>query len=182
MKKFVLIVIVAIFIWSAYVYVEGFTSEVEYVSSSLDHRSYLVRNLPDKAYAAQLLSLIRARLSKLVQYLKKKYPNDSRIKRLTRNFNSDAISDSTPDSKYTSYSVNKGEKIVFCLRSRDKKEKLVEENVMMFVALHELAHVLCNEIGHTEKFHSIFDSLLEKGESLGLYDSKIPPVKKLRTV
>lgn len=165
MKKFVLIVIVAIVIWSAYVYVEGFTSEVEYVRSALDNRSYLVRNLPDKAYAAKLLSLIRARLLKLVGYLKNKYPDDNRIKRLYRNFNSNNISESTPDSKYTSYSVNKGEKIVLCVRQRNDNNELVGLNTMMFVAIHELAHIMTVSIGHTREFWNNMKFLLREALS-----------------
>ena len=52
---------------------------------------------------------------------------------MVNNFNPNNISESTKDNKYTSYSVNKGEKIVFCLRSRDEKNKLVDINIMMFV-------------------------------------------------
>ena len=35
--------------------------------------------------------------------------------RMKRKYNMDNISESEPNTKYTSYSVNKGEKIVFCL-------------------------------------------------------------------
>ena len=44
----------------------------------------------------------------------------------------------------------------------------------MYVAIHELAHVLCDEIGHTEKFYEIFNNLLDKAENLNIYDSDIP--------
>ena len=73
-----------------------------------------------------------------------------------------------------SFTVNKKD-MTLCLK--DENDEYYDDNMLMYVGLHELAHVLCNEIGHTEKFHSIFDSLLEKGGSLGLYDSSIPPVK-----
>ena len=69
---------------------------------------------------------------------------------------------STPDSKYTSYSVNKGEKVVLCLRSRNSKEELVDENILMFVALHEMGHICTKSIGHTEEFWTNFKWLLQK--------------------
>jgi hypothetical protein len=171
MNIFLLLVILLIVCISASMYFEGFANDVEFVESPLDGRSYLVRNLPDKDSAARLLSLIRARLIKLIIYLKQKYPNDPRVKRLTRNFNSDQISESAPDSKYTSYSVNKGEKIVFCVRQRNDKNELVDANTMMFVAIHELAHLMTVSIGHTQEFWDNMKFILKEAldKNLQLY-------------
>ena len=41
----------------------------------------------------------------------------------------------------------------------------------------ELSHVICDEIGHTAKFHRIFRDLLELAEQKNIYDSSIPIVK-----
>lgn len=70
-----------------------------------------------------------------------------------------------------SYTINK-KKIYLCLRN--EKRHYYEENMLLYVAIHELAHVLCDEIGHTEKFHQIFKELLSKAESLGIYDASRP--------
>ena len=93
------------------------------------------------------------------------------LTRLQQRFNPDNLSESTPDKKYTSYSVNKGEKIVFCLRSKDERETLVKENIMMFVALHELAHVMTKSVGHTEEFWDNFRFLLKVAINQGLYQN-----------
>lgn len=93
------------------------------------------------------------------------------LTRLQQRFNPDNLSESTPDKKYTSYSVNKGEKIVFCLRSKDERETLVRENIMMFVALHELAHVMTKSVGHTEEFWNNFRFLLKVAINQGLYQN-----------
>ena len=162
---FLLLIILAIIVVSASMYYEGFMNDVEYVVSIRDKRQYLVRNLPDKKSAAELLSLIRGRLIKFVKFMKKKYPDDDRVKRLVKNFNSDQISESTPDSKYTSYSVNKGEKIVFCVRQRNDKNELVDLNTMMFVSIHELAHLMTISIGHTKEFWENMKFLLKEALS-----------------
>ena len=39
------------------------------------------------------------------------------IDRMVNNFNPNNISESDKNNKYTSYSVNKGEKIVFCVKA-----------------------------------------------------------------
>ena len=48
--------------------------------------------------------------------------------------------------------------------------------MLVYVGLHELAHVLCDEIGHTDKFYAIFDKLMDKAEEIGVYDRNIPVV------
>lgn len=154
--------------------------EVEYVVSRVDGQSYLVRSMPDKQEAADLLSYIRQQLEKTVRHLEKSAPSDPRTERLVQNFRGDALSEGTDSNKYTSYSINKGEKIVFCLRSRDEGEKLMDKNTMTFVALHELAHVASEEIGHTPEFWDNFRWILEEAVNIGVYvkqDFKNKPVK-----
>jgi len=91
------------------------------------------------------------------------------INRLIKNFNSDAFSETTPDSKYTSYSVNKGEKVVFCLRDKKEGEKLVKQNIMTFVSIHEMAHLMTKSIGHTEDFWNNMKLLLKISVDNGIY-------------
>jgi hypothetical protein len=91
------------------------------------------------------------------------------IRRLYKNFNPEAFSETTPDAKYTSYSVNKGEKIVFCLRDKKEGETLVKENIMTFVSIHELAHLMTKSIGHEPEFWSNFKLLLKISIDNGLY-------------
>ena len=179
-KNFVYAIIITIIVISLYIQYENFSNEITLVKSSYDGKSYLVRNLKDSKKAANLLARVRNKCIKLSKYLLKKYPNEERVKRLLLNYRPDNISESSSSSKYTSYSVNKGEKIVFCLRSRDKDEKLVDENVMMFVALHELGHVMSISIGHTEEFWTNFKFLLKEGIKAGVYtkqDFRKKPVK-----
>ena len=90
------------------------------------------------------------------------------IERLINNFNSDAFSETTPDSKYTSYSVNKGEKINFCVRSKTD-DTLVKENIMTFVSIHEMGHLMTKSIGHDPEFWQNMRLLLKISIDNGLY-------------
>lgn len=156
--------VVIYLVWDTY-----YAGQVEYVRSNIDGRDYLVQSLPDKQAAADLLARIRANLLKLVTHLEKMYADDERTKRITKNFNGENITEGTDNAKYTSYSVNKGEKIVFCLRSRDEKKKLVDLNTMMFVALHEMGHVCSKSVGHNDEFWQNFRWLLEEAIQVGVY-------------
>lgn len=154
--------------------------EVEYVKSSVDGKEYLVQSLPDKKEAANLLAQIIANLQKLVKYLEETQPDDERTVRIVKNFNVDAISEGSENSKYTSYSVNKGEKVILCLRSRDSANRLMDLNTMMFVAIHELGHISSKTIGHDETFWTNFKWLLQHAIKIGVYqeqDFKKKPVE-----
>ena len=70
-----------------------------------------------------------------------------------------------------SYTINK-RKIYLCLR--DENSEYYDFNMLVYVALHELSHVLCDEIGHTPKFHSIFKNLLKKAVEMNIYDANKP--------
>lgn len=152
-----------------FIFLESKSSDVTYVVSSVDNKKYLVRNLPDKKQAADILANTRKKLVSLCDILEEKYRKNKSIIRLIRNFRPDNLIESDGGSKYTSYAVNKGEKIVFCLRSRNSKEELVDENLLMFVALHELAHVMTKSIGHTDEFWNNFKFLLKNAIENNLY-------------
>tara|TARA_Y100000389_G_C17386348_1_gene477247 strand:- start:124 stop:714 length:591 start_codon:yes stop_codon:yes gene_type:complete len=147
-------------------------AEVEIVYSKIDNRPYVVKSLPNKQKAADLLAKMNRRLILLVEHMQK---NDGSkfdqtdVDRLTTNFNPDNISEGTDKSNYTSYSINKGEKIIFCLRSRDGMNKLIDLNTIMYVAIHELSHLMTEEVGHPPVFWKNFRILLKEAVELGLY-------------
>ncbi len=152
------------------------------VKSRVDGRTYKVRDMADKQEAADLLAKVRIRLGKLCDQLVAKYPTKPQVQRMQQNFKADPdrFLEATPDAKHTSYSVNKGEQIHLCLRQRNgPDERLVSEDVMMFVGIHELAHTITKSIGHEPDFWNNFGWLLREAEALGLYehqDFKAHPV------
>lgn len=167
-KNFVPMFIIVFLSLCSYMYVEGLNNEVTYVKSSIDNKEYLVRNVDDKQKAADLLSQMSININKLLDYLKEKYESEP-VKRLLNKYDPTNITESSSSSKYTSYSVNKGEKIVLCIRSRDENAKLIDLNTLMFVSLHELAHIMTISIGHTDEFWTNFKFLLTKSIELNIY-------------
>ena len=171
---FLLLIVVTIF----YIYLESKSVDVQYVKSTVDSREYLVRNLPDKQEAANLLANIHLTMLKVIDVVndpinQENYTtqNIEDIKRLTKNYRNGNISESNPGNKYTSYSINKGEKIVFCIRSKENNT-LVDINTMMFVAIHELAHLMTKSIGHKPEFWDNMRFLLEEAIELKLYEKQ----------
>lgn len=157
-------------------------NEVCYVES-FDQKSYLVRNLPDKKDAAKMLANIRSKLISFIDELileaeKENLEEESEdtelienyqyIKMIRKRLPNSIIKESSANSEYTSYSINKGEQLVFCLRSKTNN-KLHNINDIMYVAVHEIAHIGCPEIGHTQLFKNINKFLLERAVEKGLY-------------
>lgn len=150
-------------------YIQTQNSEVEYVVSDLDGRRYLVNSFPDKKDAANLLAKLNESIILLISEMDKEYPGSEDVKRLKKNYNPNNISEGTENSKFTSYSVNKGEKIVYCLRSRDGGNKLVPLNILKYVAIHEISHLMTKEIGHPPIFWENFKKLLKVAVKNGIY-------------
>jgi hypothetical protein len=137
------------------------------VKSKIDNEEYTVQIKDDAVEAADLIATIKGKLNTLSEHLEKTYGHsDNRVSRLKDNYKPERISEGVDTPGYTSYSINKGEKIVLCLRNRDK---LMDINTMMFVVLHEFAHLATESIGHTEEFWDNFKWILEESINIGIY-------------
>ena len=136
---------------------------------SSNGNEYLVRNLPDKNEAANKLGSISDSLKNLVNNLNE---NDDKkgeyIKQLKDSFNPKHITENIPGSVYVAYSVNKGEELSLCIREKDT-EKFIDDNTIIFVAIHELSHIMTPETGHTPLFWDNMKYLLEQASSQGIY-------------
>jgi len=141
------------------------------VKSGVDGQMYRVRDLPDKQAAADLMAKIRLKIKKLKLHLEATYPDKPQVQMLKK-FDAEAhrLGESTPDDEFTSFSVNKGEEVHFCLRQRDNSnEELVQENIVTFVGIHELGHIITKSVGHEPEFWNNFGWLLQESERIGIY-------------
>jgi hypothetical protein len=73
-----------------------------------------------------------------------------------------------------SYTINK-EDIYLCLK--DENGKYYDDNMLIYVLLHEISHSVCDEIGHTEKFNKIFHAFVKKAVELKIYDNTVPLIR-----
>ena len=148
--------------------------KVIYVESYYDGKEYLVQNTIYKEESSILLSKLIERMKYIRDYLKEninKYPEFKEyINLLSYNFSDfrTQIYEGDGKNNLTSYSVNKGEELVFCLHSK-KDNKLHNINLLMYVALHEMAHIACPEIGHGSLFKKIFNFLTKTAVELNTY-------------
>jgi predicted metal-dependent hydrolase len=174
MKETILISIIIIFI---YIFLFHNKKNVILIPGKNIKSKYLVYNDNNKEYSAILLEQITNNMFKLKHYLydnKDKFPDFKKYIILLNdnlNENKTLIYENDPNSDLTSFSINKGEEIAFCLRSK-KTGSPHEINVLMYVALHEMAHIACPEIGHGALFKEIFKFLTEQAIEIGIYNKE----------
>ena len=137
------------------------------LQSSIDGRIYIVRKELNSQDASDKLARINQKIINLLAYFRQRDYMTPDIKRLSDKYNPNQLSETLPGSKYTSYSVNKGEQISLCIRHSDNT--FIDDNTVVFVLLHELAHIMTTSVGHTKEFWGNMKYLLEQGEIVGIY-------------
>jgi hypothetical protein len=133
---------------------------------AFDGNEYLVRKTDRSQETADAL----ARLNKTVmEFIMKLDQNLPMVQRLKRRYNPKALSEGRIDVNYTSYTINKGESVTLCMRTRDQRDQLYNDNVLLGVLLHELAHIASVGLHHNEEFTRNFNYLLTRATDLGIF-------------
>lgn len=150
------------------------TLQLKCIVSSVDGNKYCVRDRSKLQEAADLLATVTQKCKDLIKYMHEKHPDEDRTKRLVNGFNPKTVMETLPTSSFTAYSENKGQKIAFCLSPTKTKgeDTLIDEHTLMFVAIHELAHVATVSIGHKTDFWDNFKYLLENAKEAGIHEPK----------
>lgn len=158
--------ILLIFIYAVYKFIYNDNISIK---SNIDNRVYKVRNAPNRQYASTVLAKIRINLETLIKELNRLYPNDKRVQNINHRINLNNIQETPANADYTSYSLNKGEEISFCIRNKNNYNDFYNFNILMFVAIHELAHVASDSVGHNKEFYDNFKWLLEEANKVNIY-------------
>ena len=166
---FMILIIIFVLFISYRIYTESDYIHLKCIVSDKDSNTYCVRDRKNMDESADLLAEVTMRLKKLVAYVGKTYPNRENVKRLVKNFNPKRVVETLPNSTYTAYSENKGEKIAFCLEEKKGENKLIDLNTLTFVAIHEIAHTMTKSIGHKPEFWENFKFLLENAVKIKVY-------------
>lgn len=135
---------------------------------AFDGRRYLVRDVPDKKATADMMASLNAKVIVLLNYLRQDGGRPVMVARLVARYKPEVLAEGRLNKKLTSYTVNKGESVVMCMRSRDGSDALYPENVLFSVLLHELAHIASLSQGHGGEFTDNLRFLTEKAGEMGL--------------
>jgi len=169
---FIYVIIYGLLFAGIYIYLANRdTFDLKCVISGVDGNKYCVRDRKEIHIAADLLAKTSDKCKKLVDFVFKKYPEKENVLRLHEGFNPKQIMETLPTSEYTAYSENKGEKLAFCLNEKkNDNNNLIDENTLMFVAIHELSHIATKSIGHKSEFWDNFKFLLAEAKDAGIHN------------
>jgi len=175
-KDFVIVILIFIII---ILHVRKSSRVIEKMSlvEAFDKKKYLVRDLNTKYDSANLLAKLMSNLKVLIITLKRNSDTSDNsemrkfkpfIETIYNKIDNVKVRENEGSNDLTSYSVNKGEELVFCIRSKSDN-KIHDMNELMYVAVHEISHIGCPETGHTRLFAKINLFLLRKALEYGLY-------------
>ena len=166
------IFIILIFLLILYIYNKFYlNNKMIYIKSDVDNKYYYVRQSKTQQQAVNTLGTIRENMLKLFKHLKdnkNNYPNEIEYINNLSKINDVLIMESSSDEKTTSYTINKGDKMVFCIRSK-LFDNIHDINTIMYVVIHEMAHVACPNFGHDDLFKKIFKFLLKEASIIKIY-------------
>ena len=171
LNLFGLIISLFIILIGLKLYYESDVFNLRCIVSTADGNKYCVRERNNIQKASNLLAQTTDKLKYLVENVGSRYKNRSNVQKLVENFNPTTIKETLPTSEYTAYSENKGQKLAFCLnKNKNNNDNLIDQNTLMFVAIHEIAHIMTFSVGHTDEFWQNFEFLLENAVELGIYE------------
>lgn len=175
--------------------------------SKIDGMAYKVQpGHKDPQAAADRLAEMNRNLTDLMRYVKRKYgpyaidqtlrltyPERAQaVDNLLSRFNPDVLAENSPldPTGDTSYVLDKGALVAFCVRERDPSLKsclkkgcpdvdpseigdLIDLQVLTFVAIHELTHIAINLQEHPRGFWQAFKWFLQEANEANI----LPPLR-----
>lgn len=133
----------------------------EYYNGSV----YRVRkgNSESQQKTAKKLDYFKKRLETLINYCyDKSLPTKEDAYRMHARFKTTQLSETSSSETSAAYVINKGEELRICLKNEN-------DNDIMFVLLHELAHIMSKSYGHNSEFKQNMDFLVKQAVKLNLY-------------
>lgn len=157
------LIVFAIFCGQLYPYI----SDNRIFVTAFDGSKYKVRNTEHRQQTADTLARMNGKVNKLIENVLRdeRDPYYSQvIVRLKDRYRRETLSEGIIDPNFSSFTVNKGEEIVLCMRTRDAEDRIYDENLLFYVLLHELAHIACITNDHTAEFNATFEYLMKQAE------------------
>jgi hypothetical protein len=159
----VLVIVIVVFIYY------GIDDGVKH-TSNYDNVEYIIRNADGpqiKDDSANYLAIINQSINFLVNYMRQnKIPDQLTADRLYNRWNSCTLRETSSYDSSVAFTVNKGREIRVTIRNNGKFEN---PNTVIFVILHELAHLMSLNFGHGEEFKQNFLIITSVASMLGIY-------------
>ena len=136
-----------------------------YVKSNVNGKNYKVKKDGFEQISADKLAVTEYKLNNLYNNIcenhtrsRQFYPQAvTKLKQRWPKIRIREVSRGEPEAAYV---LNKGPDMRFCLQSKKENDK-EKDNILMFIAIHEMAHIMSDSFGHGEEFIKNFKGLLD---------------------
>jgi hypothetical protein len=135
------------------------------IKSMVNGKYYKVKKDGFEQVSADKLAVTEYKLNELYNKVCKNYgdsqgfyPNS--VPKLKRRWPKIQIREVTNGEPEAAYVLNKGPDMRFCLQSKDPDDT-EKDNILMFIAIHEMAHIMSDSFGHGPEFIKNFKGLLD---------------------
>ena len=150
------------------------------VSCPITNETFIVQNNKQepewvRKEVARRISTLASKIDKLVIYMKANNLPDSIISnRLAERWhrirtNPKGLRETGFGETSAAYTVNKGDQLRICVRDEKSDNLFEDENTMVFVMLHELAHLMSKSYGHNLEFKKNFSYIAKIAVEIGVY-------------
>ena len=145
-------------------------------------------DLSDPKAAAELMARLNKTAKRIIYNLNDKFINNPNglalikpefkdrvhdgIIALTKNYTTPSLEENIPSRSGgdTSYVVNKGDTFAMCLRDPNNNNSLIQSyNELVFVLVHEMAHLFTSTFGHDFMFWANFNFILREATNAKMY-------------
>lgn len=171
-----------VIVGSLLVFYNFFYDGTDHFLSTIDNKSYKVRE-PNKQLKANLLAILNSKLGIIVYSLSNdpKYNKQQNVSRLINNWNSGVTMKEVGRMESdAAYVINK-KYMSFCLKDFNSLD-LPDVNLLTYVGIHELSHIMSDEIGHGDEFKLNFKFLLDYSKGLKYNgDQLYIPLNQIKT-
>ena len=116
----------------------------------------------------QLLQRLKRQMNHFIMRLSMDHGPNADVQRLVDRYRKTEFKMSAFPESYT---LNKGERVSICLQDWKRETPSDRDfNLLVFVALHELGHIMSVSEQHTPEFWKNFKFLLQEATRYGMYD------------
>lgn len=143
---------------------------LEMRKSSVTGKEYGIQEmLKDADATADVIGQLDLFIQDFIKYLVANHPDDKRTQRIRRNVKLLRLEESAFEDGVSSFTLNKGELMSLCVREKTDGQAFHDYQTLLFVVIHELAHVGSVSTGHGSEFVTNFKWLLEQAAESGKY-------------
>jgi len=142
------------------------SNPIKYID--IDGEKFMVRNINNSFQAGNLLCTIKKKLTLLIDRCMED-PDETYykyVKVIHDRLPSCEFKETSWGSIYVTFTHLKGKSMTVCMRSKDGFQDL---NELMYVCIHEIAHIGCPEMNHTDLFYEINEYLLLQAIKYNIY-------------